>query len=170
MSDILLNKVLIISDLILGKWLQIKYVKLRVIISVKIYALLFKGIIQRGKLVLKTVIYIPPLFVSSQTKRAYYMLKKRLQIVCEDTNEGLRFSKLRMPCHRTLYSSHLTLWTGTYYTNIQNFVSSQNTSPAHKFNTTYFTCSEKFMCGARVKSSSDYTDENNLHGYSVCTY
>ena len=42
----------------------------------------------RGKLVLKTVIYIPPLFVSSQTKRAYYMLKKRLQIVCEDTNEG----------------------------------------------------------------------------------
>jgi len=135
-----------------------------------IFTLLFKGIIQRGKLVLKTVIYIPPLFVSSQTKRAYYMLKKRLQIVCEDTNEGLRFSKLRMPCHRTLYSSHLTLWTGTYYTNIQNFVSSQNTSPAHKFNTTYFTCSEKFMCGARVKSSSDYTDENNLHGYSVCTY
>ncbi|OFX29850.1 MAG: hypothetical protein A2X08_12890 [Bacteroidetes bacterium GWA2_32_17] len=39
-------------------------------------------------LVLKTVIYIPPLFVSSQTKRAYYMLKKRLQIVCEDTNES----------------------------------------------------------------------------------
>jgi len=37
---------------------------------------------------LKTVIYIPPLFVSSQTKRAYYMLKKRLQIVCEDTNES----------------------------------------------------------------------------------
>ena len=38
--------------------------------------------------VLKTVIYIPPLFVSSQTKRAYYKLKKGLQIVCEDTNEG----------------------------------------------------------------------------------
>ena len=34
------------------------------------------------------VIYITPLFVSSQTKRAYYMLKRRLQIVCEDTNES----------------------------------------------------------------------------------
>ena len=44
-------------------------------------------------LVLKTVIYIPPLFVSSQTKRAYYMLKKRLQIVCEDTNEGSEIFK-----------------------------------------------------------------------------
>ena len=52
-------------------------------------------------LVLKTVIYIPPLFVSSQTKRAYYMLKMGLQIVCEDTNEGSEFSKLRMPQTRT---------------------------------------------------------------------
>ena len=47
----------------------------------------------RGKLVLKTIIYIPALFVSSQTKRAYYMLKKRLQIVCEDTNEGSEIFK-----------------------------------------------------------------------------
>ena len=47
----------------------------------------------RGKLVLKTVIYIPPLFVSSKTKRAHYIPKKRLQIVCEDTNEGSEIFK-----------------------------------------------------------------------------
>ena len=56
----------------------------------------------------------------SQTRYAYYIFKKRtdcyrLQNVCVDTNEGLRFSKLRKPCHRTLYSSHLTLWTDTIY-------------------------------------------------------
>ena len=70
----------------------------------------------RGKLVLKTVIYIPPLFVSSQTKRAYYMLKKRLQIVCEDTNEGLRFSKLRMP---QWFVGTRTIWSGKYSTGPQ---------------------------------------------------
>ena len=54
-----------------------------------------KEIITRRMRAIAGSFTFPPLFVSSQTKRAYYMLKKRLQIVCEDTNEGLRFSKLR---------------------------------------------------------------------------
>ena len=56
-----------------------------------------KEIITRRMRAIAGSFTFPPLFVSSQTKRAYYMLKKRLQIVCEETNEGLRFSKLRMP-------------------------------------------------------------------------
>ena len=66
-----------------------------------------------GKLVLKTVIHIPPLFVSSQTKRAYYMLKKRLQIVCEDTNEGSEIFKTSQASNSNIMNQTLTLWTGT---------------------------------------------------------
>jgi len=64
-------------------------------------------------LVLKTVIYITPLFVSSQTKRAYYMLKKRLQIVCEDTNEGSEIFKTSHASNSNIIVQTLTLWTGT---------------------------------------------------------
>ena len=47
-----------------------------------------KEIITRRMRAIAGSFTFPPLSVSSQTKRAYYMLKKRLQIVCEDTNEG----------------------------------------------------------------------------------
>ena len=69
----------------------------------------------RGKLVLKTVIYISPLFVSSQTKRAYYMLKKRLQIVCEDTNEDSEIFKTSYASNSNIMNQTESLYTDTNY-------------------------------------------------------
>ena len=55
-----------------------------------------------GKLVLKTVIHIPPLFVSSQTKRAYICSKRDCKSFVKTQTKAVRFSKLRKPQTRTL--------------------------------------------------------------------
>ena len=70
------------------------------------------------------VIYIPPLFVSSQTKRAYICSKRDCKSFVKTQTKAVRFSKLRMPQWfvgtRTIWSElgmpqNRTLWTNTIY-------------------------------------------------------